>query len=394
MTLTLVRQQPARQLTELGRPAAVLATGAIGYVDAAEDDRRRWIAGFRALLDGLDAPLQVLVDFVPGAGDPEPPHAQPAGELPPPPLRRGLDLAFAQALRDSRSAQRRDVHLATTPSAVDGLERALRDLGVPDVRRVDWQPPAGVLFGRETPTAVEDCQGCHRTWWLERFPGVDLVPGWLLRLVPGGLRLSLGWHADRLPTAWVVDYLQRQLVHMRAAQMHRAGGVGDPQIEGAAPAAEALQQRLTASQESAFHVSLYLSVCTSSAADLEVASARVEAAGRSALCQLAATTFRQLDGRLATLPLARDPIGRRRVLDTSALVTMFPWYDLATMLRGGIYVRISIDDEGYGKGIARHLKVARSLARERGISVPEELVFDQDNDLSGSGEVYRPDYER
>ena len=59
MTMILLRRQPARQLAELGRPAAVLATGAIGYVDAAEDDRRRWIAGFGALLDGLDAPLQV-----------------------------------------------------------------------------------------------------------------------------------------------------------------------------------------------------------------------------------------------------------------------------------------------------------------------------------------------
>ena len=341
MTMILLRRQPARQLAELGRPAAVLATGAIGYVDAAEDDRRRWIAGFRALLDGLEAPLQVLVDFVPGAGDPEPPDVQAAGELPAPPLRRGLDLAFAQSLRESRSAQRRDVHLATTPSAVDGLERTLRDLGVPDVRRVDWQPPAGVLFGTETPTAVEDCQGCHRTWWLERFPGVDLVPGWLLRLVPGGLRLSLGWHSERLPTAWVVDYLQRQLVHMRATQMHLAGGVGDPEIEGAAPAAEALQRRLSASQESAFHVSMYLTVSTASATELEAAAELVEAAARSALCHLLPATFRQLDGRLATLPLARDPLGRRRVLDTSSLATMFPWFDADLQETTGLVIGAS-----------------------------------------------------
>jgi conjugal transfer ATP-binding protein TraC len=339
--MILLRRQPARQLAELGRPAAVLATGAIGYVDAAEDDRRRWIAGFRALLDGLEAPLQVLVDFVPGAGDPEPPDVQAAGELPAPPLRRGLDLAFAQSLRESRSAQRRDVHLATTPSAVDGLERTLRDLGVPDVRRVDWQPPAGVLFGTETPTAVEDCQGCHRTWWLERFPGVDLVPGWLLRLVPGGLRLSLGWHSERLPTAWVVDYLQRQLVHMRATQMHLAGGVGDPEIEGAAPAAEALQRRLSASQESAFHVSMYLTVSTASATELEAAAELVEAAARSALCHLLPATFRQLDGRLATLPLARDPLGRRRVLDTSSLATMFPWFDADLQETTGLVIGAS-----------------------------------------------------
>ena len=341
MRLTLLRPQQPRQLADVGRPAAVIATGAIGYLDAAEDDRRRWIAGFRALLDSLDAPLQVVIDFVPGAGDGQPRSPSVTEPRPGPSLRRRLDLAFAQTLRDSRSAQRRDVHLATHPSAIEALERALRELGVPDVRQVDWQPPGGLLFGREMSGSVQDCQGWHRTWWIERFPGVDLMPGWLLRLAPDGLRLSLSWHAERLPTAWVVDYLQRQLVHMRAAQMHRAGGVGDPQIEGAAPAAESLQQRLTASQESAFHVSLYLSVCTSSAADLEVASARVEAAGRSALCQLAATTFRQLDGRLATLPLARDPIGRRRVLDTSALVTMFPWFDADLQEPAGLVIGAS-----------------------------------------------------
>src|SRR5215470_14497924 len=184
MRLKLLRPQPPRQLADLGRPAAVLGTGAVGYLDAAEDDRRRWIAGFRSLLDGLDAPLQVLIDFVPGPGEAQPCSPSHVELLPAPPLRRGLDLAFAQALRDSRSTQRRDVRLATQPSAIEALERALRELGVPDVRQIDWQPPAGLLFGKETPSWVEDCQGCHRTWWLDRFPGVDLVPGWLLRLVP------------------------------------------------------------------------------------------------------------------------------------------------------------------------------------------------------------------
>src|SRR5215472_9898338 len=237
MSLTLLRPQPPRQLADLGRPAAVLATGAIGYLDAAEDDRRRWIAGFRALLDSLNAPFQVLIDFVPGAGDAQPASPSPGELVPAPPLWRGLDLAFAQTLRDSQATQRRDVHLATHPTAAEALEVALRELGVPDVRQIEWQPPAGLLFGKEMSGSVQDCQGWHRTWWLERFPGVDLMPGWLLRLAPDGLRLSLSWHAERLPTAWVVDYLQRQLVHMRAAQMHRAGGVRDPQIEGGSPAA-------------------------------------------------------------------------------------------------------------------------------------------------------------
>ena len=317
--------------------AAVLACGAIGYLDAAEDDRSRWISGFRALLDGLDAPLQVVVEFVPGSSDDASVDGS-AVELPAPARRRARDLAFARALRDSRAAQRRDVRLVTRANAGGALERGLRSLGVPDVRTIEWRPPPGALFGTERPTALHDGQGWHRTWWLDRFPGGELSPGWLLRLVPPGLHVSLSWHAERLPTAWVVEYLQRQLVHMRASQLHRAGGIADPQVEGAAPAAEALQQRLTASQESAFHLSLYLTVTAPSAATLDAASEQVRAAARSALCQLVPCTFRQLDGRLATLPLARDPLGRKRVLDTSAVATLFPWFDADLQEEGGLVV--------------------------------------------------------
>ncbi|HEY7199432.1 MAG TPA: DUF87 domain-containing protein [Candidatus Dormibacteraeota bacterium] len=338
MRALLVHPRPVRQLASAAGRAAVLACGAIGYLDAAEDDRGRWITGFRALLDGLDAPLQVLVDFVPGSG--RPPAAGEVADTaaPPPEERRARDLAFARELRDAAAAQRRDVALVTSPGAVDGLERDLRTLGVPGPRRLDWRPPGGSLFGSESPTALRDREGWHRTWWLDRFPGTELSPGWLLRLVPPGLRVSLSWHAERLPAAWVVEYLQRQLVHMRASQLHTAGGVGDPQVDGAAPAAEALQQRLTASQENAFHVALYLTVTAASHEELDRASERVRAAARAALCQLVPCAFRQLDGRLATLPFGRDPLGRKRVLDTTSLATLFPWFDADLQQEGGLVV--------------------------------------------------------
>jgi Helicase HerA, central domain len=333
----LVHPLPPRQLAQVGRPpAGVLATGAIGFLDAAEADRRRWVAGFRALLDGLDAPLQVLVDFVPGTGATGGrPGAGPgarreeaaAAGLPAPADRRRHDVAFACEIRDSPAAQRRDVTFATPLPAVQALARGLRDLAVPAVHRIEWQPPSGLLFGTESPMSLVDGQGWHRTWWLQRFPGVDLAPGWLLRLVPRGLRVSLAWHVERLPTGWMVEYLQRQLVHLRAAQMHRGEGVGDPQVDSAAPTAAALQRRLTASEESAFHAALYLTVSAGSAADLDAAAELVEAAARSALCELLPATFRQVDGRIATLPVARDPLRRRHVLDTSSLATLFPWFD-------------------------------------------------------------------
>lgn len=336
MSIPLVGARPARALIGRQPERAVVAAGALGYLDAAEEDQRRWIAGFRGLLDGLGAPLQVVIEFTPGRGVSI--EGEPGGEVPEPGLRRERDLAFAAAMRESREARRREVFLATRPSEAAHLERALREMRVPNVRRVEPEPVEGRLVGTETPRAVHDGEGHHRTWCLDRFPGGELVPGWLLRLVPSGLHVVLSWHAERLPTAWMVDYLQRQLVHMRAAQLYREGGVGDPLVEGAAPAAEALQQRLTASQESAFHVSLYLTLTAGSLEELDAGGEQVLAAARAALCRLLPCTFRQLDGRLATLPLGRDQLGRCRVLDTSALTTLFPWFDADLQEAEGLVV--------------------------------------------------------
>jgi hypothetical protein len=93
------------------------------------------------------------------------------------------------------------------------------------------------------------------------------------------------------------------------------------------PSAQALQQRLIAGQESAFHVALYLTATAATRGELDVAAELVEAAARTALCRVLSCTFRQLDGRLCTLPFGTDRLQRWRVMDTSALATLFPWFD-------------------------------------------------------------------
>src|ERR1700736_1463530 len=106
-----VRRLPPRPLAELPPTVAVLRTGALGFLDALEEDRRRLVLGFRSLLDGLDAPLQVLIEFRPGHGrrvaaaDVERPRNNAE--------RRAADLAFAGQLRHTRPAQRRDVYCVT-----------------------------------------------------------------------------------------------------------------------------------------------------------------------------------------------------------------------------------------------------------------------------------------
>lgn len=339
MRIPRIAPRPARRLADLTTDAAVLTTGALGFLDAADEDRVHWAAGFRGLLDGVDSPLQVIVDFVPGGGgrqgdDVAPPVRDHAGW-------RALDLDFERQLAGSADAQRRAVYLVVPPAQVPGLRRSLVAMSVPDVEAMRWEPDPALAFGEETAQSLHDGDGWHRTFFVDRFPGAELEPGWLLQLVPADLRVTVGWHAERLPTSWVVDYLQRQLVNMRAAALHRSEGSVDPHLTGAMPAVEELQQQLVSGRENAFFVSVYLTVTTADRAGLAGASQRVEAAARSTLCRLLPCDFRQLEGRLCTLPLGRNPLRRTRMLHSAAVTTLFPWFDAELRQPGGLVLGCS-----------------------------------------------------
>ncbi|MBJ7603315.1 MAG: DUF87 domain-containing protein [Candidatus Dormibacteraeota bacterium] len=318
--------RPARQLAAETARSSPISTAALGFLDATDEDRLRWASGFRALLDGLDSSLQVVIDSSPGvagpAGDPQQGQAVPPAEE-----RRAADLAFATSLRRSPEAQARLVRLVVDSTSVEGLRRALGGMGVRVEEELAGDDRDLALHGRELRQALHDGNGWHRTWFIDRFPGSELEAGWLLRLIPPGLHLSLSWHAERLSTSWVVHYLQRQLVNMRAARSEQPDGVGDPALRGAMPAAEQLQEQLIASQESAFYTSVYLTVTVDEREDLVLASRRIQAAARASLCSLVACDFRQLDGRLCTLPLGQDVLARKRLLHSSSLTTLFPWFD-------------------------------------------------------------------
>ena len=310
----------------------ITTAGAIGFADAADEDRQRWLNAFRRLIDGLDSPLQVVIRVSPGPDE----AVKSAIRMPhTPDAMRGADLTFAAEVRRSSAS-----HQLTTSFVADSrtsarLQMTLDEMGI----RHSTAQPTSQVFGRETATCFLHVGGFSRTWYVERLPGTELEPDWLFRLLPPGLELSLAWHATPLPAAWIVPYLQRQLVAMRANRMvDGAAGTSDPTLASALPNAEDLQRRLASSQDKAFHVSVYLTLTSPARDDLEAASRRVESAARAVLCDLQPCTFRMLDGYLATTPGEHDRLQRKRVLDSTTLTTFFPWQDADLRQQGGIFI--------------------------------------------------------
>ena len=311
---------------------AVIKTGPLGFAGAADDDRMRYLNSFRRLLDGLDGPLQVVIEVTPGSGTVTATHVTPVDfdEM------RPADMSFVDEVSQSPSAHRFETSLTTRQAQVKRLEPALREIGV----SFELLPPTIDLgVGKELAHRYLHSGGHSRTWYVERLPGTELEAGWLYRLLPPGLRLTLSWHATPLPVAWIVDYLQRQLINMRATRLleHDVGSA-DPILAGAVPNAEDLQRRLASSQDKAFHVALYITLTSPTRDELEAGSIKVEAAARAILCQLQPSTFRMFDGYLATQPVGVDRLERKRVLDTSALTTFFPWLEPDLQQPGGLAV--------------------------------------------------------
>jgi KaiC/GvpD/RAD55 family RecA-like ATPase len=312
---------------------AFVSTGSLGFSDASADDRARWTGAFRRLLDALDKPLQVVIEVSPGQ-EPE------AGALMQMPSEfadmRGADMCFVEHLARSKSAHQFSSTFVTTEEQAPRLESAFREMGLAsDVA----QMPNRQAFGRELIDTFVHAGGFSRSWYVDRLPGTQLEPGWLFRLLPVGLKLSLSWHATPLPAAWIVAYLQRQLVNMRATRMvEQDAGSNSAELAGALPAAEDLQRRVASSQEKAFHVSAYLTLTAASKAELAAGALRVESAARAVLCNLQPCTFRMRDGFLATMPGGPDRLLRKRVLDSSALVTFLPWQQAEVQHGGGLVV--------------------------------------------------------
>jgi hypothetical protein len=380
---------PATFSTADGSQHVVIRTGAFDLVEAAPDSRRRFVNLFEDLLAGLDIRFQVHVTSRAHAGAdcPDPRLAEFLRDraLQHPTFRRTvhlilsdaaprIDLLSARWRRLRGRPQARLPDIATIESLLlqaEGAADQLRAMGLQphlvegsdlDAFLEAFVPP--ILTGPqaapgwvERPEALDLDGNLYRTYFLDGYPGSELLPGWLGPLVDLPAEYDLSLHAFKVAPASALRMLNLRIRDLQATRMSDVAthAVGDPLVEAGLPEAIGLRRDIASNQQHAYSVALYLGLNSFDWDTLEALSARAEDAAARSMAGLLPATFQMATARLSASPLGVDPVAAERLLPSGVLGTMCPWvWDDSSQpdgrlfgfkLRGGAPVLVDTFDE-------------------------------------------------
>ncbi|MEU1969680.1 DUF87 domain-containing protein [Micromonospora sediminicola] len=198
----------------------------------------------------------------------------------------------------------------------------------PDVSPADSAGLAAVVGPaavENTPRYLRVGDGYAATLMVTGYPP-EVGAAWLDPLLAWPGRLDVVTYIDPLPPQIAAARLRKQRARLESNRRTDAekGRLVDPITEAAANDAAELAERIGRGQSKLFRVGLYLCVHAATLDELDEAVAQVRATAASVLLDTQPATWRQLQGWTATLPLATDGLGMRRVMDTDAIASAFP----------------------------------------------------------------------
>ena len=367
----------------------VIRTGAFDLVEASPDNRRRFVGLFDDLLSALDVRIQLHVSSRLSSGN------------------DCADLRVADYLREraaTHPSYERAVHIVLSDTApqfdrlaarwrtirgdhptktadsvvaesllrqADGAMGQLRAMslqprllrGMEQHRFLDGHLPHVLTRSdvscdwTECPSHLELDGLLHRTYFLNGYPGADLLPGWLGQLLDLPAEFDLSVHAFKVAPASALRILNTRIRDLQATRMSDSatGAVGDPLAEAGLPEAIGLRREIAINQQHAFSVSVYLGLSASTTSELDDLGRRAQDAAARCMAQLLPATFQMAAGCLCTSPIGVDPVAADRLLPSGVLGTLCPWvWDevhqpegrlVGFSLRGGSPVLVDTFDE-------------------------------------------------
>lgn len=155
----------------------------------------------------------------------------------------------------------------------------------------------------------------------------SLTWGWLANLAGTGARVSLALHLDGVDAQVAAMQLQRRRSRLESQRRYAAarGRLDDPEVEAAAEDAADLAGQVSRGRSQLHRQAVYVTVHAETAAELDLACARIRSRAAAAMLDLRPATARQLPGALATAPFGIDPVAATRTVDTAAASAAFPF---------------------------------------------------------------------
>jgi hypothetical protein len=359
-----------------GAPRAIIATSSLNFHGLAPDQQLRSVQAFRDLLHAQSGPLQLYLRIrrVP-AGDAREPDR--AGFTDESAYLGALTRSFINAHLQETPVYQREIFIVLGP--VDAGHQLLRswlfrfdrshdqpsivasDLGQPlrlraqalleQLRRIgikgqllgddalsrllaelyDRGRPHGDLGSQRQAFAhralkVEINGRQYLSFVVNRYPGEEVEPGWLLPLLSFKGELHVSLHILPLDTDRMLTLLHHRIRDLRADDMaHLESGEVDRTSMRTLPEALAVHQALARNEEKAFAVSFYLTIGADDAVELRSQAEALRASCRRMMLQTVQPFFEMRQGLVSSWPLGMDVLGREHILHTSAVATMIPW---------------------------------------------------------------------
>ena len=359
-----------------GAPRAIVATSSLNYQGLAPEQQSRSVQAFRDLLHAQSGPLQLYLRIrrVP-AGDAREPER--AGFAETSAYYGALTRSFINAHLQDTPVYQREIFIVLGP--VDSGRQLLRswlfrfdrsrdqpsivasDLGTPLRQRaealIEQLHRIGIrgqllsddalskllaeLYGRgrqDGDTGTQRQAFAHRadnveingrhylSFVVNRYPGEEVEPGWLLPLLTFKGELHVSTHILPLDTDRMLTLLHHRIRDLRADDLaHLESGEVDGTTMRTLPEALAVHQALARNEEKAFAVSFYLTIGADDPVELRSQAEALRASCRRMMLQTVQPFFEMRQGLVSSWPLGMDVLGRELILHTSAVTTMMPW---------------------------------------------------------------------
>ena len=166
----------------------------------------------------------------------------------------------------------------------------------------------------------------YASFVVDRYPGEEVEPGWLLPLLSFKGELHIGIHIVPLESDRMMTLLHHRIRDLRADELaNQESGRLAAGVTGTLPDALTVHQALARNEEKVFAVSFYLTVGADEPGQLQTQIEGLRSSCRRMMLHTVQPFFEMRQGLLSSWPFGTDLLGREQIMHSSALTTVFPW---------------------------------------------------------------------